>query len=107
MTEETNAKGRKSEYAGMHVRPLISDNPRRAGTHGHSSFAVLLDHPDGMPYEDFIAAGGRRNDLDFDLKRDRAEVYNAETGEVVEIQDKFEPKPKAPKKEKATEQAAA
>ena len=73
-TTENKNRGRPSMYAGKTVKPLVAENPRRPGTHGHKSFEILLANPDGMTYEEYISEGGRRNDLLFDVERERASV---------------------------------
>jgi len=44
----------------------VEGNPRREGSIGFKSFNKIKN---GMTYEQYIAAGGRRQDLDFDLKQ--------------------------------------
>lgn len=46
-------------------------NPRREGTHGHKSFSLIKD---GMTHEQYIAAGGRNNDLQWDIDHGYVEV---------------------------------
>lgn len=41
-----------------------SSNPRKEGTHGHRSFEIVED---GMLVADYLKAGGRRNDLAWDV----------------------------------------
>ena len=57
-------------FAGMKLKSAVKENPRREGSHGHGSFQVVLDNP-GITYEDFIAKGGRVQNLrkDVELKR--------------------------------------
>lgn len=43
---------------------LVKDNPRKEGTHGHRSFALIKD---GMTVEAYLTAGGRNNDLRWDI----------------------------------------
>lgn len=64
-------KGRISQFAGKVLRAAVPENPRRPGSRGHDSFQLLLDHPDGMTYEEFATAGGRPNDLMWDFQRER------------------------------------
>lgn len=69
------AKGRKSGHAGKTITALKPENPRREGTHGHKSFKIILDAgKKGISYEDYIAAGGRSNDLAWDIDKGNAEV---------------------------------
>lgn len=48
------------------LRKLTRHNPRRQGTHGHTSFALIRS---GMTYEDYVARGGRNRDLAWDVER--------------------------------------
>lgn len=60
------AAGRPSAFAGKVIRKVADKNPRREGTHGYNSWELIKN---GMTYEKYIAAGGRRNDLAWDLER--------------------------------------
>lgn len=68
---ESAGGGRTSGFAGMKITKLVKENPRREGTHGHASFALITS---GMTYEKFIEAGGRRVDLDYDVKKGNLKV---------------------------------
>jgi len=57
--------GRKSAFSGKKIFKLAKENPRRNGSIGFKSFALIKN---GMSYEQYIAAGGRRQDLAFDLE---------------------------------------
>ena len=68
--ESNGRKGRNSMFDGrvFRMREGITANPRREGTKGYTSMAiVLLAGPKGIKYEDFLAQGGRRVDLAWDL----------------------------------------
>ena len=82
-TKERKAKAPKAEgdskpgrkagsgsFAGMKLKSAVKENPRREGSHGHGSFQIVLENP-GLTYEDFIAKGGRVQNLrkDVELKR--------------------------------------
>jgi len=58
-----------TQFAGKTIVALVEENPRRAGTKGHASFAILLGNAKGVPYEQYIAKGGRNNDLRWDLAK--------------------------------------
>jgi hypothetical protein len=62
-----------SQFAGKKLFPATADNPRAAGTGGHRSFAIIADQP-GLTYEAFRVAGGRRQDLAWDVARGWVEV---------------------------------
>lgn len=47
------------------ITKLVTTNPRREGTWGHESFAKIKT---GMTVAKFVAAGGRRKDLQWDVK---------------------------------------
>lgn len=69
--------GRKpgsSKFSGKTIFPKVSDNPRRAGTHGFNSFEIIRGQSAGVPYEQYIAQGGRTQDLKWDLDRGWCEV---------------------------------
>ncbi len=53
---------------------LKETNPRRAGTIGFASFEIIRGKPEGVPYADYVAAGGRPQDLHWDIDRKWAEV---------------------------------
>jgi hypothetical protein len=70
--------GRKSVHSGKSLHPKHTEdgklvNPRREGTHGFNSYSILLKHP-GIKYEDYIAKGGRHNDLAWDIAHDYVKV---------------------------------
>jgi hypothetical protein len=69
-TGEPKARGRKpgtSKLNGSKFVPTKQVNPRRAGTHGWRSYNILLANPAGIEYGAYIAAGGRANDLAWDI----------------------------------------
>ena len=75
--ESNGRKGRNSMFDGrsFRMREGITTNPRREGTKGYTSMAiVLLAGPKGIKYEDFLAQGGRRVDLAWDLVHDNIVV---------------------------------
>ena len=66
---------RNSGYGGHIFVALCSENPRRPGSHGFNSMEIIIDAgKEGISYEDFIVAGGRRQDLAWDLKHDNVEM---------------------------------
>jgi membrane protein involved in colicin uptake len=72
--EKTPGKrGKISPHAGKHLYPLKSENTRKPGTFGFNSMKVIFDNP-GIVYEDYIKAGGRSNDLTWDIEHGNAEV---------------------------------
>lgn len=64
MKRTTKQPRRPSQFSGRKITKLVKDNPRQKGTHGFRSFALIKN---GMTYEQYLAAGGRRNDLAWDL----------------------------------------
>jgi hypothetical protein len=69
-------KERVSEYANKWIVGTckideasgLPINPRKQGSHGHRSMAVVLEAgADGLSYEDYIKGGGRPNDLKWDI----------------------------------------
>lgn len=63
--------GPRSSFKGKVIKKLVVDNPRREGTHGHRSWELIKN---GMTYEAYIEAGGRPNDLKWDLDREWVSV---------------------------------
>ena len=70
-TDGTGRRGRVSQFAGKTIHKLVKENPRKPGTNGAKSWDALKS---GMSYEKYIEAGGRRQDLDFDLKKKYVEL---------------------------------
>lgn len=58
--------GRVSQFAGKTIIRLVKGNPRREDTFGYRSWNLLKK---GMTYEQYIAAGGRRVDLAWDIMK--------------------------------------
>jgi hypothetical protein len=69
-----NGAGRPSAFSGKVIRKLVDENPRREGTFGYASFALIKN---GMTYEKYIEAGGRRQDLAWDIERKYVKLENA------------------------------
>lgn len=67
----TGLPGPHSSLAGKRLYKKVEANPRRAGTHGFTSFALIKD---GMTYEEYRLAGGRSNDLAWDIAHGFVEV---------------------------------
>ena len=76
-TETKKVSKPRGAFAGKCIKLLVSDNPRKAGSHCHNSVNVIVKHGADMPYEEYIRQGGRLNDLKWDIDRKWAEVYNA------------------------------
>lgn len=65
---EAKKRGRTASNNGRTITAIVETNPRREGTHGHKSMEIVLKAgKNGIKYEDYIAAGGRPNDLAWDL----------------------------------------
>lgn len=76
-SEPNGRKGRNSMFDRKTFRLAdgIKENPRREGTKGFKSMTIIMSAgPKGIKYEDFLAQGGRRIDLAWDLVRDRIVV---------------------------------
>lgn len=63
--------GRKSAFEGKRIYKKVPNNPRKVGTHGWKSFNLIQD---GMTYDAFLLAGGRNNDLRWDLEKGHIRV---------------------------------
>lgn len=62
---------RQSQFSGRKIVTKLKENPRREGTHGHASFQIVLNAgAKGISYEEYRLAGGRSNDLQWDLDHD-------------------------------------
>lgn len=76
--KKTAAKrGRKSEFAGVKIFPAegLKENPRREGGFGYKAMAFIMANP-GVSYEDFVEAGGRRQDLAWDIAKGNVTIQN-------------------------------
>lgn len=65
--------GRRSALSGHKLTAVVKEgengslvNPRREGSHGHRSLQIIIDNP-GITTEDYVKAGGRMNDLHWDV----------------------------------------
>lgn len=71
VADEPKARGRRTgtgEFSGTTIFPLSVKNPRRIGTFGFKSYEIIREAVDGMAYSDYVAAGGRPQDLRWDVK---------------------------------------
>ncbi len=66
-------RGRTSALAGKALYSTKDENPRRAGSHGHRSFQIILDQP-GISYEDYVEKGGRLSDAKWDIEKGNLEA---------------------------------
>lgn len=66
--------GRTSSHAGKTIYAKGKENPRRAGTFGHTSFQIILAAGGSIKVEDYFAKGGRSNDLAWDINHNFVEV---------------------------------
>jgi len=73
--EKGRPKG-TGEFAGKTLVALKEVNPRQFNTWGWKSYEILRGKPDGLTYADYIAAGGRNNDLRWDIERKRIKVID-------------------------------
>ena len=71
MAKQTKQPRRPSQFSGRKLTKLAKDNPRQKGTWGWKSWNLIKN---GMTYEDYLKAGGRRNDLAWDVARKRIKV---------------------------------
>lgn len=63
--------GPNSKMAGKRIYKKVEANPRREGTNGWTSFNAIRS---GMTYEEYRLAGGRSNDLAWDIAHGYVEV---------------------------------
>lgn len=67
-------RGRNSGFEGKMIKCLVEKNPRRQNTHGFHSMGILINAGEPVSYEAYIAQGGRRQDLAWDINKGYAEV---------------------------------
>ena len=67
-------RGRNSGFEGKMIKCLVDKNPRRQNTHGFHSMGILINAGEPVSYEAYIAQGGRRQDLAWDINKGYAEV---------------------------------
>ena len=67
-------RGRASGYEGKMIKATCDKNPRRENTHGFHSMGILLNADGPVSYEDYLHAGGRRQDLAWDIEKGHAKV---------------------------------
>lgn len=75
--EQSKKVGRPAgtgKFAGKTIYPKCRNNPRRVGSKGWHSYEIILGRTDGVPYEEYVAKGGRARDLQWDIDRKWAEV---------------------------------
>jgi hypothetical protein len=58
----------------LKINKTVTGNPRREGTHGYDSFALIKN---GMTVAQFLAKGGRLRDLHWDLSHNYVELKKA------------------------------
>ncbi|PIZ30310.1 MAG: hypothetical protein COY40_04995 [Alphaproteobacteria bacterium CG_4_10_14_0_8_um_filter_53_9] len=59
---------------GDTITALVAANPRKPGTHGHTSFEIILKAGGSIALADYKAAGGRMNDLRWDIERGNSQL---------------------------------
>jgi hypothetical protein len=69
--------GPRSGFNGKFIFKISKTNPRREGTHGWKSWNLLQD---GMSFEEYRKAGGRNNDLQWDLDKGFCELRDSKDG---------------------------
>lgn len=72
---KTKPKTKKAEEAKSKgtIHPKVTENPRRAGSHGFNSMKIVLKNP-GLTYEEYIERGGRPQDLRWDIEKGHLEL---------------------------------
>lgn len=66
---EEARRGRRSQYSGKTIFANCDENPRREGSHGHRSMAIVIAAgKKGIKYEDYVEKGGRIKDLLWDVQ---------------------------------------
>jgi len=70
---EAGKRGRKASTLGKQLTATTQDNPRRKASHGFKSLQIIIDNP-GILTEDYLAKGGRLNDLNWDIAHGTVKV---------------------------------
>lgn len=58
--------------ASMKIKTLVEENPRQKDSMGWKSWNLIKE---GMMVFEYLAAGGRTQDLMYDLRKGRIELY--------------------------------
>lgn len=67
--------GRTSKLAGKTIVASVKENPRRPGSHGFNSMNILIKAgAKGITTEEYLKAGGRMNDLNWDIEHGNAKA---------------------------------
>lgn len=72
--EDGKPSRRKITFDGTTIKPLVTENPKKAGSKPHLSMDIVIKNPNGIKYEDYILQGGREADLRWDEKHEYLEV---------------------------------
>ena len=72
--QEPAPKEKRASFKGKMIRSKTPTNPRREATKGFHSMQILIDAGVSISYEDYVAGGGRPNDLAWDISKGNAEV---------------------------------
>lgn len=68
---KTGLPGPRSQHSGKKLYKRVDENPRKKNTAGWHSFRIIVN---GMTYEQYRLAGGRTNDLAWDIDHGCVEV---------------------------------
>jgi hypothetical protein len=75
---KADAKQPRGKYAGKTIECLtmnrVVKNPRRENTHGFNSMGIIINAGGSVSYEEYIAQGGRPNDLAYDIEKGHVEL---------------------------------
>ena len=89
----TDKKGRKSEMSGKIINCTVKPNaegvvvnPRKPGSHGFRSMAIVMDNP-GITTEKYLELGGRLNDLKWDVDHGFVSATDPSTAAVPSMVD--------------------
>jgi len=70
-TDREETRGRKAKWSdNAKITAIVAENPRRKGTHGYKSMQIIMESQDKtITYGAYVKAGGRRQDLSWDLDK--------------------------------------
>ena len=72
--QEAAPKAKRVSLKGKMIQSTTLVNPRREATKGFNSMQILIDAGKPISYEAYISAGGRSNDIAWDIDKGSVEI---------------------------------
>ena len=76
VSENSTPARRSSPLSGKLLVATLETNVHRRGSKGWKSYQILLDHPDGILFSDFVEAGGRSKDFHWNHHRGKCRILD-------------------------------